>query len=120
MANLQEMKKYLNKGIVDYGCVTSPDYKTFERKFKNYIKKVAQENNGELVRFLPNHYEFSCFVKRNDKYVYISIDDVRYFPKSWYNNILIRTAQSDKDYTGGRNDYTSLDYLGVKIVQMTK
>lgn len=120
MATLQEMKRYLVKGIDDYGCTTSPDYRTFERKYKNYIKKVASENGGELVKFNPNHYEFSCFVKRNDKYVYISISDVRYFRNSWYNNILIRTATSDKDYKGGTNDYTSLDSLGQKIVLLTR
>lgn len=119
MSSLKELQGYLKKGIEDYGCVTSPDYKTFERKFRNYIKKVAKENDGELVKFNPNHYEFSCFVRRNDKYVYISISDVRYFKNSWYNNILIRTANNEKDYSGGRNDYTSLEYLDKKIVLMT-
>lgn len=119
MATLQEMKRYLVRGIDDYGCVTSPDYKTFERKYKNYIKKVANENDGELVEFLPSHYEFSCFVKRNDKYVYISISDVRYFKNQWYNNILVRTATSDKDYKGGWNQYTNLETLGKFIVNLT-
>lgn len=120
MASLKEMKSYLHKEIEDYGGVTSPDYKTFETKYKNYIKKVAKEVNGELVKFNPNHYEFSCFVKRNDKYVYISICDVRYFKNQWYNNILIRTAQNEKDYSGGRNNYCSLDELGEMIEDLTE
>ena len=113
MAKLSEMKAYLYRRIEDYGGTTSPDYKTFERKYRNYIKKVASENDGELVKFNPSHYEFSCFVRRNGKYVYISISDVRYWHNQWYNNILIRTAQNDKDYRGGSNNYCSLDELGM-------
>jgi len=119
MSSLKELQRYLNKDIENYGGITSPEYRSFERKFKNYIEKVMIDNGGELVKFNPNHYEFSCFVKRNNKYLYISISDVRYFKNSWYNNILIRTANNEKDYSGGRNDYTSLQCLDKKIVLMT-
>lgn len=119
MATLQEMRRYLHKNIEDYGGITSPDYKTFERKYKNYLKKVANDIGGELVKFNPNHYEFSCFVKRNDKLVYISISDTRYFKNEWYNNILIRTAKHEKDYTGGSNQHTTLDTIGNKIIALT-
>ena len=120
MATISQMRTYLHRNIEDYGAYTSPDYKTFERKYKNCIKKIAQENDGELVKFSPNHYEFSCFVKRNGKFVYISISDVRYWHNEWYNHILIRTAQSDKDFHGGTNWYCSLDELGNKIVSLTR
>ena len=120
MANINEMRKYLNKNIDDYGSVCSPDYKTFERKYKNYLKQVAKSVNGELVQFNPNHYEFSCFIERNGKFVYVSISDVRYWHNQWYNNILIRTAQSTKDYRGGSNNYTDLENIGEKIIALTK
>lgn len=120
MATIKEMRSYLNKPIEDYGAYTSPEYESFQRKYKNCIKGIASEIGGELVRFSPNHYEFSCFVKRNDKFVYISISDVRYWRNGWYNNILIRTAQHDRDFTGGRNEYTNLDGLRDKIIELTK
>lgn len=120
MATIKEMRKYLNRSIEDYGGITSPDYETFQRKYKNCIKTIASEIGGELVNFSPNHYEFSCFVKRNDKFVYISISDVRYWKNEWYNHILIRTAQHEKDYHGGSNDYTNLDNLRDKIIELTR
>lgn len=119
MANLTTLKPYLKNGIEDYGSITSPSYKSFERKYKNYLKQIAQEVGGELVKFNPNHYEFSCFIKRNDKYVYISISDVRYFKNEWFNHVLIRTAQSERDYSGGCNRYTSLDKIDQMIIALS-
>ena len=43
-----------------------------------------------------------------DRYIYMSISDVRYFPCEWVENILIRTMQHDKDWSGGTNHYTDL------------
>ena len=40
--------------------------------------------------------------------MYMSISDVRYFPCEWVENILIRTMQHDKDWSGGTNHYTDL------------
>lgn len=67
---------------------------------------------------MPSHYKFSCFIKGNEKFVYISISDVRFFRNKWFNNILIRTAESEKDYHGGVNQYTSLPCLEAKIKSM--
>ena len=119
MATLSDMKKYLGKGIEDCGGYVSSDYKSFERKYRNFLSNKAKEVNGELVKFNPNHYEFSCFIKRNDKIVYIGIADVRHFKNEWYNHILIRTAQNEKDYHGGRNNYATMDNIGSLIVALT-
>lgn len=119
MAKIEDLRKYLN-GIEDYGSVVSPQYKTFQTKYRNYIKALAKAHNGELVKFNPSHYEFSCFVKRNGKYVYIAISDVRYFKNQWYSHILIRTAQNEKDYKGGSNYYTRLEELGEMIEEFTE
>ena len=118
MVDYKNLKTYLNKGIEDWGSVVSDDYKSFQTKYRNYLKKVCKENGYELVSFNPSHYEFSCFIKGNDKFVYISISDVRYFKNQWYNHILIRSAKHEKDYTGGFNQYTSLQLLESKIKSM--
>lgn len=118
MVQIKTLKPYLNRTIEDWGSVTSKDYESFQRKYRNHLKKVCEANGMELVRFNPNHYEFSAFVKKDDKYVYISISDVRYFRNAWYNNILIRTAKHERDYTGGWNRYTSLPLLENSLVKM--
>lgn len=120
MSKLQNLKKYLYKSIEDYGGVTSPDYKEFEKTYKNYLKEMVNDIGGELVNFSPNHYEFSCFIKRNGKFAYMSISDVRYWHNEWHNHILVRTASNETDYKGGSNNYTNLDNLGYKILELTK
>ncbi len=117
MATLNELKKYLNYEF-STGCYTGEDYKTFQRKYINYLKTLAKENGWELCKVLKNHYEFSAFFKFKDKYVYFSISDVRFFTNEWYNNILIRTAESDTDYHGGYNRYSTLPILNFQIKRL--
>lgn len=120
MATIQTLKKHLYVPFDDYGGCASPDYQKFERAYKSYLKAMAKEIGGELVKFNPNHYEFSCFIKRNDKFVYVSISDVRYWQNRWYTCILVRTAKHEKDFTGGPNDYASLEQLKDKVMELTK
>ena len=72
-----------------------------------------------MVNIGRNHYCFSAFVKSaENKCVYISISDVRYFPDDWYKHILIRTAKDEQDYRGGFNHYTTLDNLQLKATML--
>ena len=118
MTDYKNLKPYMTRSIEDWGVIVSNDYNAFQTKYKNFLKKLCKENGYELVRFNPNHYCFSCFIKGNDKFVYISISDVRYFSNEWFNNILIRTVNHEKDYHGGTNQYTSLPCLETKIQSM--
>ena len=117
MATLHDMKKYLNYEFSS-GGYTGDDYKSFERKYINYLKSLAKENGWELVNVGKNHYEFSAFFKYEDKYVYFSISDVRFWQNEWYKHILIRTASHQKDYRGGGNCYASLPLLSFAIKQL--
>lgn len=121
MANLKDLEKYLNYEFSS-GCFTGEDYKTFERKYINLLKTICKNNNWSLIKFNKNHYCFSAFIKggTENKYVYISISDVRYFNNDWFNHILIRTAKNEVDYKGGFNHYTTLDQLEGKICELLK
>lgn len=121
MAKLNELKKYLNYEFSS-GCYTGEDYKTFQTKYINYLKSLCKENNWHLVNVGKNHYCFSAFIKggTENKYVYISISDVRYFTNEWYRHILIRTAKNEVDYRGGFNNYTTLEDLEYKIAELLK
>ena len=112
-----KLRKYLNFEF-STGSTTGEDYKEFERKYINYLKKMCISYGWELVKPSKSHYEFTAFIKKQDKYVYFSISDVRYFPNEWYNHILVRTAKNEKDYHGGKNNYTTLSYLPVAIHQL--
>ena len=99
MAKIAELKKYLGYEFSS-GSYTGEDYKSFQTK---YI----------------NHYCFSAFIKSaENKCVYISISDVRYFTNEWFSHILIRTAKDEQDYRGGFNHYTTLENLDSKAAEL--
>ena len=121
MSNINILKQYINYEF-STGCYTGNDYKTFQTKYINYLKTICKENNWSLIKVNKNHYCFSAFIKggTENKYVYISISDVRYFNNDWYNHILVRTAKNEVDYKGGFNHYTTLDKLEYKICELLK
>lgn len=118
MASIKELKKYINYEFSS-GCYTGQDYKSFQTKYINYLKSMCKDNDWQLVNVGRNHYCFSCFIKsRENKCVYISISDVRYFNNEWFNNILVRTAKDETDYRGGFNNFVSLEKLEIKVCEL--
>jgi len=99
------------------GGTTGEDFNIFAKLFKKHIKKCLPLN-VELVAFSKGHYYVSGFVERNGKFVYFSMSDVRHYPGGWHNNILIRTAKHEKDYTGGSNCSTTLESFVVKVFNL--
>lgn len=102
------------------GSSTGKDYEEFQKKMKLDLKKIAQEHNLELYSFSKNHYEFSAVLKdsQENKFIYISIPDVRGFTNDWYNHVLIRTMKHEKDWTGGNNNYCCWKEVGIKARQL--
>lgn len=121
MANINILKQYINYEF-STGCYTGNDYISFQTKYINFLKTICQSNNWKLIKVNKNHYCFSAFIKggTENKYVYISISDVRYFNNDWYNHILIRTAKNEVDYKGGFNHFTTLEKLEGKICELLK
>jgi len=93
------------------------EFASFARDYRRFINSVIPDDY-ELVGFNRGHFYVSGFIKHKDKYAYFSCSDVRYFPEEWSENILIRTANGPKDYTGGGNRYVNLDTFGGSIVGM--
>lgn len=111
MVNIKDLEKYVNYEFSS-GCYTGDDYKSFQTKYINYLRSICKNNHWRLVNVGKNHYCFSAFIKSaENKCVYISISDVRYFSNEWYDHILIRTAENETDYRGGFNNYTTLSDL---------
>ena len=96
------------------GSTTGEDFKIFARLFKKFIMSKLP-SGANLVNFSRGHYFLSGFVEKNGKFAYFSISDVRHFPDEWRKNILVRTAKSEHDYTGGSNCYTTLQDFGQGI-----
>ncbi len=117
------MDKWLNHHFESSVGLTE-DFAAFAKDFQKEIKK-ATEPQYKLVTYSRGHFYISGFLKSKDtgKFIYFSISDVRAFSNEWYNQILVRTAKDEKDYTGGINNFTSLENLLIacnKLARLVK
>lgn len=118
MATIKDLEKYIDYEFSS-GCYTGDDYKSFQTKYINFLRSICKQNHWQLVNVGRNHYCFSAFIKSaENKCIYVSISDVRFFTNEWYNNILIRTAKNEQDYHGGFNHRTTLKELEMKAMEL--
>ena len=118
MATIKDLEKYIDYEFSS-GCYTGDDYKSFQTKYINFLRSICKQNHWQLVNVGRNHYCSSAFIKSaENKCVYVSISDVRFFTNEWYNNILIRTAKNEQDYHGGFNHRTTLKELEMKAMEL--
>ena len=85
----------------------TPEYlawhRLFKREFKKYLTEKFNAVNIEIGK--PNHFDISGFFTVNNQIWWFRIEDIRWSK----DNMLIRTAQHYKDYTGGINRFVSLN-----------
>lgn len=118
MATIKDLEKYIDYEFSS-GCYTGDDYKSFQTKYINFLRSICKQNHWQLVNVGRNHYCFSAFIKSaENRCVYVSISDVRFFTNDWYSNILIRTAKNEQDYYGGFNHRTTLKELEMKAMEL--
>ena len=118
MAQIKDLEKYIGYEFSS-GCYTGDDYKSFQTKYINFLRSICKQNHWQLVNVGRNHYCFSAFIKSaENKCVYVSISDVRFFTNEWYSNILIRTAKNEQDYHSGFNHRTTLKELEMKAMEL--
>ncbi len=118
MATIKDLEKYIDYEFSS-GCYTGDDYKSFQTKYINFLRSMCKQNHWQLVNVGRNHYCFSAFIKSaENKCVYVSISDVRFFTNEWYSNILIRKAKNEQDYYGGFNHRTTLKELEMKAMEL--
>jgi len=78
------------------------------KEFKAIAKKI-----GADIIFSPSYFEWSAFFIKDGKYIYVHMGDVRYW--EWYDAVLFRTAENEKDYRGGANRHCSYDNLAEEL-----
>jgi hypothetical protein len=105
IAGALKSEKWVNHEFESSSSKT-PEFKQFARDFLSDLKKLCE--GYEIVNKNIGHFYVSGFLKKDDKFVYFSVSDVRHFPNEWFNKVLIRTAKNEKDYSGGSNKYTNL------------
>ena len=75
------------------------------RQAINKIKKLFPEDKVEMTK---GYHFISGFITLKDgRILYMSAQDERY-DKDTYTKMLVRSAKSTKDYTGGSNNFFNL------------
>lgn len=99
--------------IFSSGSYPGEDYLDFQREYRRLLRNIAGNAGSKLKTFNKNHYCFSAVLEDNETGVlaYISISDVRSFRNEWHKSILYRRMAHANDWTGGRNNYTTLGNL---------
>ena len=103
-----QIKKLIAGGFESSTGLT-PEFRSFSTKFRNAMKKALAEQGAELVNFSRGHFYCSGFYRIDGQMGYFSISDVRSGLQDWPGHIMFRTAQHEKDYTGGSNNWGSFD-----------
>jgi len=97
------------------------EYMAFVKDYRREMKTKLTGAFEMLPKTSDAHFEASGFVKniKTGKLAYWSISDIRNWRDDWYKNILIRTAQHDKDWTGGTNNYTDWPNMLERLLKIT-
>lgn len=96
-------------------CGRSSQYVEFGKDLKRALQNdLGAEYNVETS---IGHFAVSGFVSRDNKYVYFSVEDLR-DNDNGFEDCLYRTAENEKDYRGGHNNFCSLDELADKIKKL--
>jgi hypothetical protein len=86
----------------------TPEFKSFASQFKKTMKRALRENNAELISFSVGHFDLSGFYQVDGQMGYFSLPDVRMGMRG-NMALMYRTADHEKDYTGGMNRWTALN-----------
>ena len=113
---------YQNHRFQDDGAYCSNDFKSFARKFKNFLNRNLP-SGVEIVNHRCGHYDLSGFAKKGDSYVYYSWSWDRFNPvdavsaSGAMRGCLYRTAKHDRDWTGGFNQFCPIAELPRRIAE---
>lgn len=91
------------------------EYRSFQTALVREISKYAAAVGAKVASNSKGHYDTSCFIERNGKFVYIShssgLSRMGSGVRIELDSFLIRTAQNGKDYRGGCNQYCDIANL---------
>ena len=87
---------------------TTPEFRTFYSTFKKEFTKELKSIGATEIVFSKGHFYISGFFTVDNQAYYFNLGDVR---GSEYRmpNLMYRTAEHYKDYTGGSNRWVDIE-----------
>jgi len=105
---MKKIAEILKTVEFESSTVKTQQFKDFARTFKREFKKEFAKVGATNIVFNVGHFTISGFFTVNGNVFYFSLSDVRDIKFSMtYSSptMLMRTAESYKDYSGGTNNY---------------
>ena len=89
---------------------TKHDYLEFEREYRALLLERTKKLGYELISFNSHNYCFSAVIQSqaSKRYYYISISDLRFFTKDWYDRVLWKEISGPSDIVGKDIQYSAL------------
>lgn len=66
--------------LADAGCSVSQEYRRFQTALIHELTRYATASGAKVVSSLKGHYDTSCFIERNGRFVYISLSFIHILP----------------------------------------
>lgn len=116
----RKLDSWLGTTFVSSSAKTE-QFRQFAQAFRREMKQMLPKHLS-IAAFSVGHFYVSGFIRNGNtgKLAYFSISDVRFWPGEWYTKVLVRTAKSTKDFTGGMNQYVPFYGLPVKLLDLTE
>lgn len=116
-------RKWNNKYIEDWHSVMSDEANEF---VKDFIKMLNRQlgKEGVNIEVEPGHYYLSGFLEKDNKYIYIAYDiprggySIDFSTTDYAEGVLYRAADNNHDYKGYTNNFSSIQDLPRKIMEM--
>jgi hypothetical protein len=111
---MKKSLEMLERGFESSSSLT-PEFAKFYRTFKSEFTKELKSQGATEIEFHRGHFYLSGFCRVNGQLWYFSLPDVRGIGYTLKNNsnscmskLMYRTAQHNKDWTGGMNRYVTI------------
>ena len=106
--SMNKLKNYLLLGEDHFGSgsVNSDEFNTWVRVFKKEFRMILNKIQATDFEISKGHFYVSGFFRVGEQLVYFSISDVRHGFNP--DQMLVRTAEHNKDWTGGHNQYVTI------------
>jgi len=111
MSNMIKIKNMILQGV---GSGTKNTIESIA-VIKAVKKALVKAFPGCVVTHSTGHFYCSGFVRLREKVVYYSVSDFRHFPDQ---EVLVRMAKDERDFTGGPNRYSTWEKLEETITSM--
>ena len=106
---MKKIQTILRTTEFESSSVKTKQFTDFVKTFKSEFKKEMAKVGATDIEFNIGHFYISGFFNVGTKLYYFSFGDIRGMNYQREHSLMYRTAQHRKDWTGGSNQWVTVD-----------